>query len=207
MYAAADIKVLGLAFEGHACASWQQAALLFADHSHEFNAVHTAALISHLPKVLARQPPLSQAAAADVAQLLADLAQLAEEVLPCCGPRELSNMAQGLAAGGCYSRRLMQLLLGRCVLSSLRPQELASLAWAVAKTGHQLLVEKLAEGQQLQQLAGAARLRFNECGARELVALAQGFAGLGFCPGVGWLAAHSQRCEALGGEGFSARFV
>lgn len=34
-----------------ACASWQQAALLFADHSHEFNAVHTAALISHLPKV------------------------------------------------------------------------------------------------------------------------------------------------------------
>ncbi|WIA42248.1 hypothetical protein OEZ86_008265 [Tetradesmus obliquus] len=263
-----QIKVLGLAFEGHACASWQQAALLFADHSHEFNAVHTAALISHLPKVLARQPPLSQAAAADVAQLLADLAQLAEEVLPCCGPRELSNMAQGLAAGGCYSRRLMQLLLGRCVLSSLRPQELASLAWAVAKTGHQvhegwtaellacssrymghassssssssssaqlhtlddsvaaapalanvihalphlpggvilnqLLAEKLAEGQQLQQLAGAARLRFNECGARELVALAQGFAGLGFCPGVGWLAAHSQRCEALGGEGFSA---
>lgn len=63
--------------------------------------------------MLARQPPLSQAAAADVAQLLADLAQLAEEVLPCCGPRELSNMAQGLAAGGCYSRRLMQLLLGR----------------------------------------------------------------------------------------------
>jgi hypothetical protein len=36
-----------------ACSSWQQAALLFADHSHEFNAVHTAALISHLPKVSA----------------------------------------------------------------------------------------------------------------------------------------------------------
>jgi hypothetical protein len=36
-----------------ACSSWQQAALLFADHSHEFNAVHTAALISHLPKVRA----------------------------------------------------------------------------------------------------------------------------------------------------------
>jgi hypothetical protein len=65
--------------------------------------------------VLARQQaPLSQHAAADVAQLLADLAQLAEEVLPSAGPRELANMAQGLAAGGCYSRRLMQLLLGRC---------------------------------------------------------------------------------------------
>jgi hypothetical protein len=36
-----------------ACSSWQQAALLFADHSHEFNHVHTAALISHLPKVCA----------------------------------------------------------------------------------------------------------------------------------------------------------
>jgi hypothetical protein len=34
-----------------ACSGWQQAALLFADHSHEFNHVHTAALISHLPKV------------------------------------------------------------------------------------------------------------------------------------------------------------
>ncbi|KAF6252213.1 hypothetical protein COO60DRAFT_1704388 [Scenedesmus sp. NREL 46B-D3] len=121
-----------------ACSSWQQAALLFADHSHEFNHVHTAALISHLPKVLARQQPLSQHDAADVAQLLADLVQLAEEVLPACGPRELANMAQGLAAGGCYSRRLMQLLLGRCVLSGLRPQELANLAWAVAKTGHQV---------------------------------------------------------------------
>jgi hypothetical protein len=57
--------------------------------------------------------PLSRAAAADVAQLLADLAVLAEEVLPAAGPRELANMAHGLAAGGCYSRRLMQLLLGR----------------------------------------------------------------------------------------------
>jgi hypothetical protein len=64
--------------------------------------------------VLAQQQPLSQQATADVAQLFADLAQLAEEVLPSARPRELANMAQGLAAGGCYSRRLMQLLLGRC---------------------------------------------------------------------------------------------
>lgn len=157
-----------------ACASWQQAALLFADHSHEFNAVHTAALISHLPKVLARQPPLSQAAAADVAQLLADLAQLAEEVLPCCGPRELSNMAQGLAAGGCYSRRLMQLLLGRCVLSSLRPQELASLAWAVAKTGHQVH-----EGWTAELLACSSRYMghaSSSSSSAQVCSAAEGFA-------------------------------
>jgi hypothetical protein len=60
-----------------------------------------------------QQQPLSQHDAADVAQLLADLAQLAEEVQPAASPRELANMAQGLAAGGCYSRRLMQLLLAR----------------------------------------------------------------------------------------------
>jgi hypothetical protein len=70
---------------------------------------------------------------------------------------------------------------------------------------NQMLVERLSEGQQLQQLAGAACVRFEECGARELVALLQGFAKLGFSPGAGWLAEHQQRCEALGWENFSDR--
>jgi hypothetical protein len=70
---------------------------------------------------------------------------------------------------------------------------------------NQMLVAKLAEGQQPQQLAGAARVRFGECGVCELVALLQGFAGLGFSPGAGWLAEHQQRCEQLGREGFTER--
>lgn len=34
-----------------ATSSWQQAAALFTEHSHAFNHIHTAAFISHLPKV------------------------------------------------------------------------------------------------------------------------------------------------------------
>jgi hypothetical protein len=70
---------------------------------------------------------------------------------------------------------------------------------------NRMLVARLSEGQQLQQLAGAARVRFEECGARELVALLQGFAALGFSPGAGWLAEHQQRCEVLGWGSFSER--
>jgi hypothetical protein len=75
----------------------------------------------------------------------------------------------------------------------------------IGRNLNQMLVATLSEGQQLQQLAGAARVRFEECGARELVALLQGFAGLGLSPGTGWLAEHQQRCEALGWGSFSER--
>lgn len=34
-----------------ATSSWQQAAAVFSEHSHWFNNIHTAAFISHLPKV------------------------------------------------------------------------------------------------------------------------------------------------------------
>lgn len=34
-----------------ATSSWQQAAAVFTEHSHAFNHIHTAAFISHLPKV------------------------------------------------------------------------------------------------------------------------------------------------------------
>jgi hypothetical protein len=74
--------------------------------------------------------------AQDLGALLSDVAQVCEEVLPHCSPRELSNMAWGFAAAGFYSRRLMQLLLGRARLAALKPRELANLAWAVAKQGH-----------------------------------------------------------------------
>jgi hypothetical protein len=60
------------------CSSWQQAALLFADHSHEFNHVHTAALISHLPKVRAAPAESS---------VLGSLCALA-----CCSVRKRGNL-------------------------------------------------------------------------------------------------------------------
>lgn len=82
--------------------------------------------------------PLARQEAADVRLLLRDVSQLAEEVLPHCSGRELANMAHGFAAAGSYSRRLMQLLLGRCNLAALKPQELANLTWAVAKLNHEM---------------------------------------------------------------------
>eukprot|EP00775_Hariotina_reticulata_P001829 gene1829-2163_t len=48
----------------------------------------------------------------------------------------MANLAHGFAALGFYSRRLMQLLLCRCHLATLKPQELSNVTWAVAKLGH-----------------------------------------------------------------------
>jgi hypothetical protein len=74
----------------------------------------------------------------DLQQLLSDLSQLSEELLPTCSPREMVNISWGFAALGFQNRRLLQLLLGRCTLAALNPQELSNLAWAVAKLGHEV---------------------------------------------------------------------
>jgi len=81
---------------------------------------------------------LTQSEQQDLTQLLQDLSQLSEEVLPSCSPREMVNITWGFAALGFYNRRLLQLLLGRCTLSALKPQELSALIWAVAKLGHEV---------------------------------------------------------------------
>lgn len=60
-------------------------------------------------------------------------------------------------------------------------------------------------GPLLLALAAAAAQRLGECGPRELVALVQGFARLGFSPGPAWLAQHAARCGELGQGAFSDR--
>jgi hypothetical protein len=74
----------------------------------------------------------------DLQQLLSDLSQLSEELLPTCSSREMVNITWGFASLGFQNRRLLQLLLGRCTLAALNPQELSNLAWAVAKLGHEV---------------------------------------------------------------------
>jgi hypothetical protein len=69
---------------------------------------------------------------------------------------------------------------------------------------HYHLRQKVGE-ELLQGLADAAAARFSECGPKELVQLAQGFAYLGFSPGNAWVQWHKQRTQEVGKRQFGRR--
>jgi hypothetical protein len=103
---------------------------------------------------------MTPARRAELSALLFELGGVAEQLLPACRPRELATLAASFARLGAASRRLMQLVLARCTLSMLLPQELAQLAWAVAKSEHNpdpAWVEELIAVTQQRMAAAAHR--------------------------------------------------
>ncbi|KIZ05340.1 hypothetical protein MNEG_2616 [Monoraphidium neglectum] len=141
---------------------------------------------------------------ADLACLLRELRDITEQLLPSCRPRELSTIAAGFARLRAADRRLMQLLLARCPLRALRPQELSQLAWAVAKSQHNpdaaWVEELLSTSQRVLDSTAADAAVTAACGSR---AGAAGPAGKQQQPRcAGSRGAGAPRPVVLGEEGF-----
>lgn len=132
------------------CRSFSEIGQLFTEFSPIINHINITAMVCRLSKVVS-PASLHPNERADLASLLLEMRDFAEQLLPSCSPRELATIAASFARLRAGDRRLMQLLLARCRLRTLRPQELSQLAWAVAKSGHNpdpAWVEELLEVSQ-----------------------------------------------------------
>jgi hypothetical protein len=135
-------------------------------------------------------------------QLLAAVRQQVVDVLPAFRPRQLSLVLWALAKLGAGAPPYWLDLVSEQLQAQLRccsARDMAAAAWALPRLAHPAArALGLRQGRLLRQVARLTELQLEACGARELVQLVEGFARLGFYPGVAWIASHETACALLG---------
>ncbi len=134
--------------------------------------------------------------------LLSAVRQQVVDVLPAFRPSQLSVLLWAMGKMDARASPYWLDLVAEQIQLQLRrsgTREMAAMVWALPRLAYPCALQLGAKhGRLLRDVARLTELQLDDCSAGELVQLVEGFARLGFYPGVGWIASHETACAAMG---------